>query len=182
MKHAMKPWARWLMSLALMPLGLMLLFASGARACQVVASDYIYASDLAAAMPLFATLNPAIEVGFSPLPGVTRVFHSIELLRLARANGILLPVAPAEICFERNGGLVRAANGIKAAPTVLPPLAVKRGEKATVTVISGGVVLKFESEAESSGREGDTVIMRNPENGNRFAARVEDQGRVVVNK
>ena len=177
----MKPSKRCLMLLGLTPLGL-LPFASGAPACQAVASDYIYASDLAAATPLFAALNPAMEVGFSPLPGVTRVFRPVDLLRLARTNGIVLAVAPAEICFERNGGSVRAANGVKAGPAVLPPLAVKRGEKVTVTVISGGVVLKFESEAESSGREGDTVIMRNPENGNRFAARVEEQGKVVVNK
>jgi hypothetical protein len=152
--------------------------ASIASACQVVDGDYIRASDLAAAIPVFAALDPAMEIGISPLPGIKRVFHPADLLGLARSNGIAVSGSLAEVCFERRGGSVRTA----AAPRPLAPLAVRQGETVAVTVLSGGVVLKFESQAESSGRPGDTVIVRNPENGNRFAARVEDQGKVVVNK
>jgi hypothetical protein len=140
--------------------------------------DHIRAADLAAAMPVFAALDPAIEVGLSPLPGITRVFHRLDLLRLARTNGVALSGTPADVCFERAGGYVRTAK----APAALAPLAVLRGERVAVTVLSGGVVLKFEAEAESPGRPGDTVMVLNPENGNRFAARVEDRGKVVVNK
>ncbi len=167
------------MTLAVISLSTVLaLAASGAGACQKVDGDRIYASDLAAASPAFASLNPALEIGIAPLPGIERVFHSGDLIRLAKDNGIALPALPAEVCFERNGIPARAAN----APAALAPLAVKRGEKVSVIVSSGGVTLKFESEAESSGRPGDTVIVRNPENGGYFAARVEDQGKVVVNK
>jgi hypothetical protein len=152
--------------------------ASNASACQMVDGDHIRAADLAAAMPIFGTLDPAMEMGLSPLPGVVRVFHLADLLRLARTNGVALSGTPAEVCFERKGGSVRSAK----APAALAPLAVLRGERVAVRVLSGGVVLRFEAEAESAGRPGDTVIVLNPENGNRFAARVEDQGKVVVNK
>ncbi len=154
-------------------------FPAGAFGCQPVEGDHIYAYNLAAALPVFGALDPKMEVGLSPLPGVKRVFHPVDLLRLARENGIALPGAPAEVCFERNGGVTpRTAS----ASPGLAPLAVHRGEKVAVTVSAGGVILRFESEAESAGRPGDTVIMLNPENGNRFAARVEDLGKVVVTK
>ncbi len=154
------------------------LAARGANSCRVVDSDHLYAADLAAVSPAFSVLNPAMEVGLSPLPGVTRVFHAADLLRLARGNGVALSAPPAEVCFERGGGSVRTAKP----PAEPAPLAVHRGDRVQVKVSAGGVVLKFESEAESSGRPGDTVVIRNPENGNRFAARVEDQGKVTVDK
>jgi Chaperone for flagella basal body P-ring formation len=149
-----------------------------AGACQTVTDDYLRAGDLTAVAPAFGGLNPALEIGIAPLPGIKRVFHAADLLGLARENGISLAGSPAEVCFERAGGLVRTAK----APAALAPVAVKRGDKVAVTVSSGSVVLRFESEAQSSGRPGDIVIVRNPENGNRFAARVEDQGKVTINK
>jgi Chaperone for flagella basal body P-ring formation len=152
--------------------------AAAAWACQAVDGDHIRAADLAAAMPAFAALDPSLEVGLTPLAGIVRVFHPVDLVRLARTNGVVLSGPPSEVCFERRGGTARTA----VASPAPAPLAVRRGERVTVMVAVGGVVLKFESEAESSGRPGDTVIVRNPENGARFAARVEDQGKVVVNK
>jgi|HubBroStandDraft_6_1064221.scaffolds.fasta_scaffold333650_2 hypothetical protein len=154
-------------------------FSAGAFGCQPVEGDHIYASNLAAALPVFGALDPKMEVGLSPLPGVKRVFHAVDLLRLARENGIAVPGTPAEVCFERSGGVTARTAG---APSGLAPLAVHRGEKVAVTASAGGVILKFESEAESAGRPGDTVIMLNPENGNRFSARIDDLGKVVVTK
>lgn len=160
-------------------LGAMLTLAAQASgACQKVDGDRIYASDLAAAAPAFARLNPALELGIAPLPGIRRVFHPGDLTRLAKDNGVTLAAPPAEVCFERKGTPARVAG----APAALAPLAVKRGEEVSVRVTSGGITLKFESQAESSGRPGDTVIVRNPENGGHFAGRVEDQGKVVVSK
>lgn len=153
------------------------LSALGAGPCQVVEGDRILGADLATAMPAFASLNPAMEIGIAPLPGITRVFHQADLLALARANGITLSRSLAPVCFERSGAPAHSKG-----PVPLAPLVVKRGDRVSVTVTSGAVTLRFESEAESSGHPGDTVIVRNPENGARFAARVEDQGKVVVAK
>ena len=67
------------------------------------------------------------------------------------------------------------------APRILPP-EVRRGDRVAVTVWCGAVRLKFEAETESSGHIGETVIVRNPENGRRFVARVEQEGKVLVQK
>jgi flagella basal body P-ring formation protein FlgA len=64
---------------------------------------------------------------------------------------------------------------------VAPP-AVLRGDKVQVTVWSGAVLLRFDAQAESTARPGETVIVRNPENGRRFVARVEEKGKVFIKK
>lgn len=68
-----------------------------------------------------------------------------------------------------------------AAPRLAPPV-VQRGDKVGVKVSIGNVLLAFEAEAESSGHIGETVIVRNPDNGRRFIARVQEKGKVVVKK
>jgi hypothetical protein len=147
-------------------------------ACQMVDGDHIRAGDVAAVAPAFATLNPEVEIALAPLPGIKRVLRSSDLLQLARDHGIVLPSAPAEFCFERSGG---APSRTARAPAPVPPT-VRRGDKVAVSVTTGSVLLTFDSEAESSGRVGDSVIVRNPANGNRFVARVQDQGKVVIQK
>jgi hypothetical protein len=165
-----------------------LVFAAGAWAgppvvsrkmtCQLLEGDRILAADLAAVSPAFGALNPAVEIGLAPLPGIRRVLHSGALLQLARDYGIEFTEAPAEVCFERPGGAsARTAREVPPAPP-----AVKRGDKVAVSVTTGSVLLTFDSEAESAGRVGDTVIVRNPGSGNRFVARVQDRGKVVVEK
>jgi hypothetical protein len=59
---------------------------------------------------------------------------------------------------------------------------VERGETVRVEVRSGGVLLAFAASAESSGRTGEQVIVKNPQNGRPFQARVEGKGKVSVQK
>lgn len=150
-----------------------------AWACQTVNSDRIHAGDLASVVPAFAALDSSVELAPAPMPGVRRVFQLDDLARLARMNGIQPPHQPQEICVERPAKpRTRAA----AVPVRLGPPAVQRGETVAVRVFSGAVLLSFAAEAESSGRTGQNVIVKNPENGRRFIARVEDKGKVVVKK
>ncbi len=67
-------------------------------ACHAIDTDRIYARDLAAALPLFASLPPDIEAGFAPVPGQKRVFHPPELRRLAQANHLTGEIS-ADVCF-----------------------------------------------------------------------------------
>lgn len=60
------------------------------------------------------------------------------------------------------------------------PKDVVRGETVEVTVESGSATLSFAGKVETSGRQGDRVLVKNPENGQRFAARVEAKGKVSV--
>ena len=52
-------------------------------ACHAINADRIYGRDLAAAVPLFSALSPDIEIGYSPAPGLQRVFHPAELKHIA---------------------------------------------------------------------------------------------------
>ena len=61
------------------------------------------------------------------------------------------------------------------------PFDVKKGDTVEVKATSGRAVLSMEVVAESSGRKGDAVLLKNPASGKTFRGRVEGQGRVIVN-
>lgn len=281
----------------------MILAIAVALGCHAVDGDRITGKDLAAASPVFAALPPDAAVSATPIPGVRRILHPEELLRLARANH--LPVTPplSEVCFERathpltielllpvlkkalglddakiqiddfsplpvppgdleftRPGLsasgywrgraaysdhrsmpiwakvrvtteqswveaaapIASSKSIAAEQLVLrsgprfpfgpAPLAsidaavgrktlraikpgepifsamlisahdVERGEKVAVEVTVGEAVLTFEAVAETSGRIGETVLLRNPQNDRYFQARVESKGKASIRK
>jgi flagella basal body P-ring formation protein FlgA len=58
--------------------------------------------------------------------------------------------------------------------------AVKRGETVKVEVRQGGARLELEAQAESDGRPGERIAVRNPATQKRFVARVEGKGRAVA--
>ncbi|MGE5567830.1 MAG: flagellar basal body P-ring formation chaperone FlgA [Rhodospirillales bacterium] len=60
------------------------------------------------------------------------------------------------------------------------PLEVERGDTVRVKVTSGAAQLSLEAKAETPGRKGDWIMLRNPDNGRRFQGRVEGQGRVII--
>jgi flagella basal body P-ring formation protein FlgA len=59
---------------------------------------------------------------------------------------------------------------------------VERGDQVAVEVKVGGAILDFEATAESAGRAGETILMKNPENGRSFQAKIQDKGHVLVEK
>jgi flagella basal body P-ring formation protein FlgA len=72
-----------------------ILFAS----CAPVTGNRILGRDLALLDPRFSGLPASLTIGFAPAPGTKRVYSTFELLRLARANGILI-TSTEDICFE----------------------------------------------------------------------------------
>jgi hypothetical protein len=81
---------------------------------------------------------------------------------------------------------VRATDAESGAPLPLGPAAapreVNRGEAVRVEVWSGHALVAFDSKAESSGRKGEMVLVQNPDNTRRLLARVQEKGKVVVQK
>jgi flagella basal body P-ring formation protein FlgA len=274
-----------------------------AFACHVIDSDRILGRDVASSSPLFAALDPNLEIGAAPLAGVQRVMRPEELVRLARQNGIAF-VGPANvICFARatepmtpemllpilqkalaienatidildfsRFGIPRGtfdfpktglmSNGVwrgrvlygenhsmpvwvkariaidrtwvEAAETlptgkvievsqlilktgprfpfdttllesmnlvagrrpvrtlaVGTPIAkamlaivhdVERGDRVAVEVKVGGAILDFDATAESSGRRGESILVKNPDNGRSFPAVIQEKGHVLVEK
>jgi flagella basal body P-ring formation protein FlgA len=60
------------------------------------------------------------------------------------------------------------------------PYDVNRGDTVHVEVTSGAARLAFAAKAESGGRAGDFIAVRNPSSNKIFQARIQDKGRVVV--
>src|SRR5271165_2218108 len=76
------------------------LAAASVRECRVVTDDVIRMSDLAAASPVFSTIDADETVGYSPLPGAIRILTAAQLARLAHRNGI--PDGEFhDVCFGR---------------------------------------------------------------------------------
>lgn len=74
------------------------------------------------------------------------------------------------------------ATGSPVRPSLLEePKDVERGETVRVEVRAGSARIEFDGRAESAGRIGEAILVRNPDSGRKFQARVEDRGRVVVN-
>lgn len=161
-----------------MTFALMLVCVLPAWACISVDGDRILGKDLAAARVEFAALDPSVEIGFSPRPGVTRVLPSAELAALARRFQIATTGSMGSACFTRTVP-VGATPIPKAAPSIPE---VRRGEQVSVEVTSGAALVRFQADAESGGRTGDSVLIRNPESGKLFQAMVEGKGKVVVQR
>jgi hypothetical protein len=197
--------------------------------------------DLAEAVPEFRALDPEASIGYSPVPGATRLVSAAEITRIANAHRVQLD-APVSLCFKRKvqvldsevilramkaalpeasielvefsrspvpigevefpaGRLGRPPFGNHDAPVLWrgvvkdsdrsypvwarvkvasPQEAVKRGARVSVRALAGTAQLNFKATAESAGRPGEMVLVRNPWNGRRFRARIEAEGKVVV--
>jgi flagella basal body P-ring formation protein FlgA len=59
---------------------------------------------------------------------------------------------------------------------------VERGDTVAVEVKVGGAILDFEATAQSSGRAGESILIKNPDNGRSFQAKIQDKGHVLVEK
>jgi flagella basal body P-ring formation protein FlgA len=75
--------------------------------------------------------------------------------------------------------LIRAGEALTA-PLLKEAPEITRGESVAVVVRSGAARLTLNARSESSGATGQTVWVRNPENGRRFSAQVEGKGKAVV--
>jgi flagella basal body P-ring formation protein FlgA len=60
------------------------------------------------------------------------------------------------------------------------PLQIRRGENVLVTAVSGATQLRMEAVAETSGKQGDMIALRNPNSGKIFRARVEGHDQALV--
>lgn len=158
----------------------MILLLAVMVACHSLEGDRITGRDLAAANITFVEIDAAADLGPAPLPGLRRVMRAPELTRLAARTGITLSGPIGEACFDRPKTAVRAST--TQARLKLGPPEVSRGDRVMVEVAVGAARLAFEAQAESSGHVAESIIVRNPESGKLFRARVEDKGKVSVRK
>lgn len=112
---------------------------------------------------------------------------NIDSPQLVIRTGPRFPFGAAPLdSVERIAGqkptrMIRAGEPIFAS-MLTKPHEVERGDPVAVEVSSGDAKLAFDATAESSGRMGESVLIRNPVSGQRFQARVEGKGKVSVKK
>jgi flagellar basal body P-ring formation protein FlgA len=63
---------------------------------------------------------------------------------------------------------------------LIDPLQVQRGDMVDVTAISGGAQLHVTALAETSGKQGDMITLKNAHSGKTFRARIEGKDRALV--
>ncbi len=63
---------------------------------------------------------------------------------------------------------------------LIEPFQVQRGETVDVTAISGAAQIHMPALAESQGRQGDMISLKNPRTGKIFRARIEGKDRALV--
>ena len=63
---------------------------------------------------------------------------------------------------------------------LIEPLEVQRGDLVEVTAISGAAQLRMPALAESPGRQGDMISLKNPRTGRIFRARIEGKDKALV--
>lgn len=90
------------------------------------------------------------------------------------------PLTTTEAAIGLKSRSTLPAGSVLTAAMFEQPNDVERGESVIVEVHSGGAVVKLEAKAESTGRRGDTVAVRNASNKTLFRAQVVGKGRVLV--
>ena len=109
----------------------------------------------------------------------------IEAGQLVLRRGLRSPLGPAPIGAVEFGVAKTPTRSIKPGEPVFAsmlsrPHDVERGETVRVEVWSGEARLSFDAVAGSSARTGETVVLRNPDNGRLFRAKVESRGTAAV--
>jgi flagellar basal body P-ring formation protein FlgA len=63
---------------------------------------------------------------------------------------------------------------------LIEPFQVRRGDLVDVTAISGAAQLRMPALAETQGRQGDIISLKNPRTGKLFRARIEGKDKALV--
>jgi flagella basal body P-ring formation protein FlgA len=99
-------------------------------------------------------------------------------------NALVYPFAAATMRADDVSGRIarqKIEKGQAITATLLLPRAeVRKGDDVEVRVESGTATLKIHAKAETSGRLGESVTVKNPESGKNFRAVVEGRNRVGV--
>jgi flagella basal body P-ring formation protein FlgA len=138
-------------------------------------------------MPVWVKARVTVERTWVEASEPLSTGKAIEASQLIVKSGPRFPFDPA--LLESLDAVVgrRPARALSAGTAIVAAMLtiahdVERGELVAVEVKVGGAILDFEASAESSGRIGDSILIKNPDNGHSFLAKIQDKGHVVVEK
>jgi flagella basal body P-ring formation protein FlgA len=129
--------------------------------CLPVHNEWILASDLGAANPVFGALDAEMAVGAAPMAGARRVFRAAELARLARENH--LPAGSFhDICFEWPEETIAPDRFRKSMAAVLrvEPDAIEIMERSRVAAPPGDLIFAKDDLRPVSGSDGREALWK----------------------
>lgn len=128
------------------------------------------------------TVQSWVEAAATLVPG-----KPIDATQLKLVTGPRFPFGPAPIAsLDLATGdtvvhVVKAGEPIFAS-VLIAAREVERGDTVSVEVSSGAAHLSFDAVSQSSGRTGEFILLRNPDNGRYFQARVAGKDKASINK
>lgn len=138
-------------------------------------------------MAIWARVHVTVEQTWVETTALIEPGKLINADQLTLRTGPRFPFGPAPadaidfVTARKSTRTIRPGEPIFAS-MLTTPHDVERGETVAVHVIAGQTELSFSAVAESSGRAGESVLIRNPENGRFFQARIESKGKVLIAK
>jgi flagella basal body P-ring formation protein FlgA len=138
-------------------------------------------------MPVWVKARITVERSWVEAGETLAVGKAIDASELNVKTGPRFPFDPTLV--ESIQALVgrRPARTLPAGTAIAPAMLtvahdVERGDRVEVEVKVGAAILDFEATAESSGRTGDSIMIKNPENGRTFQAKIQNKGHVLVER
>ncbi len=134
--------------------------------------------------PIWAKVRITTEQTWLEAAELLQPGKPISESQLKKQRGPRSPFGPQPIIDIAGRVPLRAIKPCETifASMLTTPRDIERGDKVAVEVVSGEAHLLFDAIAESPGRLGESVLIKNPENGRRFQARVESKGKVLITK
>jgi flagella basal body P-ring formation protein FlgA len=143
--------------------------------------------DVTRSMPIWVKVKITVERTWVEASEPIATGKIIEASQIAIKKGPRFPFGPAPIdtvdlaLAHKTLRSIHAGDPIFATMLTTPP-AVERGDTVRLQVISGGALLAFDAQAQSPGRIGEFVLLKNPENSRYFKAHVDEKGKVSITK
>lgn len=138
-------------------------------------------------MPVWAKVRVTTEQSWIEAAAPIDSSKIISADQLVLRSGPRFPFGPAPLASIDAAAGRKSLRAIKPGEPIfssmlISPHDVERGEKVLVEVSVGQADITFEGIAESSGRVGESVLIRNPQSDHYFQARIESKGKVSIRK
>ncbi len=138
-------------------------------------------------VPIWVKVRVTVEKTWVEAARPIAAASVIDAGELVIRTGPRFPFGPAPVDSLPSAAGRAALRSIRAGEPIFTsmltnPREVERGDTVAVVVTSGEARIGFDATAQSSGHTGESILIKNPENGRYFQARIEGKDKVVVKK
>ncbi|HUA86039.1 MAG TPA: flagellar basal body P-ring formation chaperone FlgA [Bryobacteraceae bacterium] len=138
-------------------------------------------------MPVWARVRVTTEQSWVEAAAALAPGPPVDAAQLKLVKGPRSPLGPAPLdSLEAVAGrgvsrMVKTGEPIFS-NMLIAPREVERGDTVRVEVSSGSAHLSFDAVSQTSGRDGELILLKNPDNGRYFQARIAGKDQAFINK